>query len=372
MCFKIIFLSTLTSPHSAYANRLIASVNGLIENGVKVQVLLLQSSQEVENSFAHADVHFVNLSRKQGNKYLRLLVALFRLIPYLRKENVFLIHITKPFVLVWCFLFASRKTIFFHERTEYPNVHKENKTLYVYNYLCKKFNYIFVISNAIKKYFIQKGIDEKKLYIYPMLIDPKRFEICNQNLEDESYIAYCGDMGGNKDGLSDLIEAYSLFHIRIPHIKLYLIGDTKDVEQYNSLQNKVKSLNLQKDIFFTGRINREQMPSYLCQAAALVLARPNNYQAQGGFPTKLGEYLATGKPVVITRTGEIDMYLEDNKDCFFVEPNNPKVFADRLCDVFNNYDFALKVGQEGKKKVYNEFNYKEQTAKLIKFIEQVI
>jgi len=369
---KISIISSLNSPHSAYANRLIASVNGLIENGVKVQVLLLQSSQEVENSFAHAGIPFVNLSGKQGNKYLRLMLALFRLIPYLRSKNGFLIHIAKPIVLIWCFLFASRKTIFFHERTEYPNVHKENKFLYVYEYLCKRFNCIFVISHAIKKYFIQQGIDEKKLYIYPMLIDPQRFEICNQSTEVELYIAYCGDMGGNKDGLWNLIEAYTLFHIKIPNVKLYLIGDTKDVEQYNALQNKVKSLNLEKDVVFTGRINREEMPYYLCQAAVLVLARPNNYQAKGGFPTKLGEYLATGKPVVITRTGEIDSYLEDNKDCFFVEPDNPKAFADRLCDVFRDYDFALKVGQEGKKKVYHEFNYKVQTTKLIEFLEQIV
>lgn len=369
---EIIIITSLSSTHSAYCNRLMASAKGFMENGVEAQVLFLQTSHEVESTFTHADIPFVNVSGKQGNKYLRLMVALFRLIPYLRSKTVFLIHNTKPLLLVWCFLFTTRKTIIFHERTEYPDVHKENKTLYVYNYICKRFNLIFVISNAIKKYFIQQGIDEKKLYIYPMLIDPQRFEICNQTKEVESYIAYCGDMGDKKDGLWNLIEAYALFHDKIPQIKLYLIGEAKDIRQYKALQNKVKFLNLESDVVFTGRIGREQIPSYLCQAAVLVLARPNNYQAQGGFPTKLGEYLATGKPVVITRTGEIDSYLEDNKDCFFVKLNNPQTFADRLCDVFINYEFALKVGQVGKKKVYNEFNYKVQTAKLIEFIEYVV
>lgn len=80
-----------------------ASVSGFMENGVEVEVLLLQSSHEVESNLTHAGIPFVNLSRKQGNKYLRLLVALFRLIPYLRKENVFLIHVTKPFI--YCFIF---------------------------------------------------------------------------------------------------------------------------------------------------------------------------------------------------------------------------------------------------------------------------
>jgi len=302
---------------------------------------------------------------------MRLLVALFRLIPFLRKKNIFLIYIMQPFLIACFFFFASRKTILFHECTEYPDIYGKNNALHLYNSLSKRFNGIFVISHAIKNYFIQHGVEERKLHIYPMLVEPQRFETCEYNTEALPYIAYCGDMGGNKDGLWDLIEAYRLFYQKHPDIKLYLIGDTKDAKLYEELQNKVKILGLEKEVVFTGRIDREQMPSYLCQAAVLVLARPNNYQARGGFPTKLGEYLATGKPVVITKTGEIELYLEDNKDCFLVEPDDPQVFADRLCDVFTDYNFALRVGQEGKKKVYHEFNYKVQTSKIIKIIESL-
>lgn len=369
---KITIITSLLTPHSSYANRLIANTKGFIENGVRVQLIFLQTSYEVECSFTHAGISFVNLYGKHGNKYQRFFTALYRLIPYLRKDNIFLIHITNPFLLIWIFLFASRETIFFHERTEYPNLYHGYNSLHLYHYLCKRFNCIFVISDAIKKYFIHKGIDENKIYKYPMLIDPLRFEICNQNMVVDPYLAYCGYMGGNKDGLLDLIDAYAIFHVKMPKVKLILIGDTKELENFKVLQTKVITLNLDKEIIFTGRIERDQIPSYLCQAAVLVLARPNNYQAKGGFPTKLGEYLATGKPIVITRTGEIESYLENNKDCFFAEPNDPQAFANRLFDVFRNYDFALKVGQEGKMKTYLDFNYKVQTGKLIEFIENVV
>ena len=163
----ISIITSLSSSHSAYANRLMASAKGFIENGVEVQVLFLQTSHEVETSFTHAGIPFVSLSGKKGNKYIRFFFALCHLIPYLRKENVFLIHSIKPVIIAWSFLIASRKTIIFHERTEYPDVHRGNKTLYVYNYLCKRFNGIFVISHAIKKYFIQKGIDDEKIYLNP-------------------------------------------------------------------------------------------------------------------------------------------------------------------------------------------------------------
>ena len=50
------------------------------------------------------------------------------------------------------------------------------------------------------------------------------------------------------------------------------------------------------------------------------MARPDSRQARGGFPTKLGEYLATGKPVCVTKVGEITVYLEDNVSAFLAEP----------------------------------------------------
>ena len=64
------------------------------------------------------------------------------------------------------------------------------------------------------------------------------------------------------------------------------------------------------------------MPKYLCNAKLLALARPDSIQAQGGFPTKLGEYLATGRPVVVTKVGEIPDYLEDGVNAFLSDINS--------------------------------------------------
>ncbi|HPJ92210.1 MAG TPA: hypothetical protein PK662_09780 [Bacteroidales bacterium] len=90
---KIHIITLLTTLNSAYANRLMAIVRGFMENGVEVEMLLLQIPHEVEANLKHAGIPFVNLSGKRGNKYMRLLVALFRLIPFLKRNNVFLMHI---------------------------------------------------------------------------------------------------------------------------------------------------------------------------------------------------------------------------------------------------------------------------------------
>ena len=91
----------------------------------------------------------------------------------------------------------------------------------------------------------------------------------------------------------------------------------------------------------------------------LALARPNNKQAEGGFPTKLGEYLATGVQVVVTRVGEICLFLKNEINAFISEPDSAEKFAEKLSDALSSKK-RIQIGLEGKKLVYNEFNYLTQ------------
>ena len=64
-------------------------------------------------------------------------------------------------------------------------------------------------------------------------------------------------------------------------------------------------------MIFKGFVSRDEMIDLLNSSVGLVLAKPTSAQAETCFPTKLGENLSTGNPIVVTRTGEIPLYLED-------------------------------------------------------------
>jgi glycosyltransferase involved in cell wall biosynthesis len=110
------------------------------------------------------------------------------------------------------------------------------------------------------------------------------------------------------------------------------------------------------------------MPSLLVNASALALARPNNIQAQGGFPTKLGEYLATGNPVVVTSVGEIPNYLKHLENSYIAQPNNPDDFAEKLTLLFSDSSQAQSIGLRGKELAMGIFNYKTQSSSIFKIM----
>ena len=123
--------------------------------------------------------------------------------------------------------------------------------------------------------------------------------------------------------------------------------------------------------FLPGRWHREKVPPLLNNASALALARPYNKQSEGGVPTKLGEYLATGKPVIITDTGEISLFLKDGYNAFIAKPGDIDSFSDKISEVFADYPRALVIGKNGRLLTENEFNYLEQARKLAFFIESL-
>ena len=98
------------------------------------------------------------------------------------------------------------------------------------------------------------------------------------------------------------------------------------------------------------------MPQILKNAKVLALDRPKNKQADYGFPTKLGEYLLTENPVVVTKVGTIPDFLEDGVSALMSEERNPEEFASKICWALEHPDEAAIIGRAGAEVAMKYFN----------------
>lgn len=381
----------------AATNRHISYLKGLVELGSQVKVYLLQhdknqsiESKNCKGNFYGIEYEYTSQGLNQQNNLIKKIALKIRshkiiyrkiLIETKRKENMFriLVLTTKPFdVLPYFYLAKKHKIPIYHERTEYPFINATNLmrkiSLWFYlKYLIPRFDGIFVITKALVEYFNKYLFDQKRIIHIPMTVEVQRFSENKERItEYGEYIAYCGSMYTDKDGVPDLIKAFNILGESYKNIKLVLIGDNTDKLKFKLNQKYIDESPFNERIYCTGQIDRNDMPKYLNSAKILALARPDNIQAKGGFPTKLGEYLATGKPIVVTKVGEIPDYLIDRESAFLSEPDDPKEFARKLIEVLSNYDFALTVGQKGKNVALNTFSYKVQSAKLFQFLKKQI
>jgi glycosyltransferase involved in cell wall biosynthesis len=360
-------------PNTAYTNHTKATVKGFKESGANCDVISIKPLAKTDNMAINK---FFTGTKSIALTALGMLFDIIQLAKVSGNYDVIYCSCgDNRIIRLTQWLARLYKKIIVHERTEYPDVFyphnkKGDKKLELNCKLVNRFDKIFVISTFIKKFYVSRGVDENKLQVYPMIVDPSRF--CGlKRTQGKKYIAYCGNLQDSKDGVSDLIKAYGQSKIAKEMYELWLIGNMpkdNEWEKYNSL---ISQYGIEKKVCFTGQVSREDMPQKLTDADLLVLCRPANHQAEGGFPTKLGEYLATGNPVLVTRVGDIGLYIKDGVNGFLSEPDDINLFSKKLDDIASHYDKARNVGEKGKELVFSSFNYKVQSAKVLETLKSL-
>jgi glycosyltransferase involved in cell wall biosynthesis len=384
---NLIFISGNQYPDGgAAANRHMAYVKGLKELGHEIEFILINKQQWKERELIQKGIKFTNLYEEgldqlSSTKKIKSLVNVINRAKKKiaesseRKISTALILLDPSVRIIIPLLKEARRSglKIFHERTEYPFV-VASKTLigklelYIYlKFLIKKFDGIYVINHALKKYFSEITKNKVPVEIINMIVDPSRFEfVKRENSGTEKTITYCGSLEGDKDGVPILINAFAIVSKEFPNLKLQLIGSLDNGVTVQKIKSLLKKSGIEHKVILTGSVKREDIPRFLVNSDILALARPANKQAEGGFPTKLGEYLATGNPVVVTNVGEIGLFLKDKKNAFVAEPDSAEKFSEKLREALTNSD-SPRIGIEGKKLVYDDFNYLTQA----KILEQM-
>lgn len=370
--------------NTAPGNRFLAISRGIKESGIQhINVFTSPSDINIhidEALYGKSIVFWPNL--RVGNGFIMKVVRRF-LIRYFcpLRLSKFLIGLRKDDIVVLINDIINMHTVLdysdkigyrvYQERTEHPSAVKVFPTDDLENrYIkdCERLDGMFVIQTNLKKAFVSLGVNESKINIINMIVDSTRFEGINKTENHEKYIAYCGKISNNKDGVDDLIRSFKIVAESIPEIKLYIIGQSPRVDENTENVKLIHSLGLTDRIVFTGLVKAEDMPLMLKNAEVLVLARPKNLQAEHGFPTKLGEYLLTENPVVITRTGTIDEFLEDMVSALLCEPSNVNEIASKIIWALTHVEESRCIGKRGAEVALKCFNYRNEAQKIVDII----
>lgn len=369
---KLIVLYRSFNPNTAPTNRLLSFIKGFDELGISTEVVFITPNRHLDkldkSRFSkNITINYLWKERGYKNRIIKLLRSYLDAKKFSKtltsNSNVFLIGCTD-----YLHYFTSRDDInVYHERTEHPSVIKTLLSFEQNKYLqaCRKTTGIFVISTALKRYF--ESIGCKDVYIINMTVDSNRFKGLEKQ-PSERYIAYCGTASNNKDGVDELIKSFAIVHQKHPNIKLYIIGKTPDKEDSAGNLRLIDELGVKDFVVFTGIVQASEMPQLLKNAEIVALDRPDSLQAQTGFPTKLGEYLLTENPVVVTKVGDIPLFIKDGETGLLAEERNSQAFSDKLIWALEHPVEAAEIGKRGAELALREFDYLNETKKIINII----
>ena len=230
-----------------------------------------------------------------------------------------------------------------------------------------------VISKRIRQYYENIGPPRKPAYMLPVLIDFERYEkggvAAVNNLRGARFLLNSGSFN-EKDGLDYLVQSVAKVRRECPEIRLVFTGSATISTQEKILEQAGPT---GKDwITFTGFLSREELIWCYKNAEGLLCCRSNSDYANYGFPTKLAEYLASGRPVVATTVGDVEDYLADEDSAFLAEPENVESISHAILRLVRDPARADIVGSRGAQVARQQFDYGNYAEGVSRYIRERI
>jgi glycosyltransferase involved in cell wall biosynthesis len=223
-----------------------------------------------------------------------------------------------------------------------------------------RFDLVVAVSRYLAEYAGKHLRPGAEVVVLPIMVDCDEYEPDGPSATDPRLVTYIGMLNEKKDGVATLMTAFSRLAPDFPDLALRLVGDSDEARVSNvpEFRGIAESLGVADRVEFTGQVRRAEIPGFLEAASVLALARPASQQADAGFPTKLGEYLASGRPTVVTRTSDIADYVRDGESAYLVPPGDIDALTDALRRVLADPEAAAEVGAAGRRVAEDAFDYR--------------
>lgn len=334
----------------------------LIKNGIEVDIQ--------KNLFIITRQKFKKLFQLVYSMLI-LPISVFNLFRIIQKFNPQIIHTNTALILSPCIAAKIKKTPHvWHIReffSEYPNFWK------FYQWIMYFFSQkIICVSNPVAEQFNSKLRRKNKIVVihngFPVnefhLVDNRRVNaFCMKfGLNNHLVVGVVGRIKFQRKGQDIFIKAISLLKNKFSNVKYLLIGspfpgNEQHLEQLNEL---IKKLKVEDSVVYTGDVEDIKAAYQALDVSVLPSALPEPF---GGVVI---ESMAMGKPVIGTKIGGTIEQIDDDKNGFLVEPNNPKELAYAIERLLVDENMRKNMGDESRKRYLKLFEFENFYTKIKK------
>jgi len=201
----------------------------------------------------------------------------------------------------------------------------------------------------------------------PVLCDFERFKNVKQG-GDKKYFLFCGG-AGYLEIIEFILKAFDLL-MDNQTVALYLVANGNPRQMsllYNEI-DKIKKKNLVQT--FTNVTDAQIAELYVNAIGLLIPLRPT-LQDEARFPHKIGEYSASGTPIITTNYGEVKKYFEDNVTALITREYDINEFSNKMQFIISCPEKAKAIGLNARSMGLENFDYRSYGKKLKAFVTRL-
>src|SRR3989338_6538791 len=219
-------------------------------------------------------------------------------------------------------------------------------------YLCKYLFDGFTVITPLYRDKIAKdyGIEKERMGIWTSgvslkLFNPKSVKSLREKfkLMDKFVVMYHGGISISR-GIADAVKAVELLRDEIPELCFFILG-RGNVE--NELKRFVAENGLENNIIIHDPVEYDIVPIFIGMCDVGLLPLPDLLWWRMSSPLKLMEYLAMGKPVILTKIDAHLQIIKERKCGIFIDSSNPLDIKDGILRAYNLRGNLKEIGYSG-------------------------
>ncbi|MCK5329334.1 MAG: glycosyltransferase family 4 protein, partial [Candidatus Latescibacteria bacterium] len=134
------------------------------------------------------------------------------------------------------------------------------------------------------------------------------------------------------------------------------------VEKDALLRRKIER-SLDRTIFLEAQPH-SRMPSIISLSDVCLVPLKKNDLFRNALPSKMFEYMACGRPIVLSIQGEAEILIREANAGIAVEPENAGVIAEAVLKLYRDESLRRTLGRNGRIYVAQKFSRKQIARKL--------
>jgi glycosyltransferase involved in cell wall biosynthesis len=248
----------------------------------------------------------------------------------------------------------------------------------VAGFLYRRADCIVVVTPAFREHLIKRWrVPEEKIAVVENGVETDLFAPQPQAADDrlrrdlgaqgKFLVCYAGTMG-MAHGLETLLDAASQLQLQNRNVRFLLIGEGAEKERIKAL---AQSRGL-ASVLFLDQQPREKIPAFISASDACLVLLKKTEVFKTVIPTKMLEFMATARPVVLAVEGQARQILEDAGGGLAIEPENAPALAEAIVQLAENPELGKTMGQRGREYVVRRLAREKTAQKYIEVLEMVV
>ncbi|MFX0194952.1 MAG: glycosyltransferase family 4 protein [Candidatus Hodarchaeota archaeon] len=347
----------------------------LINEGVDCKIV--GASKSFERELQNIGINNIRIFHKWKplDRSLRSIINLYRVVKNERPDLVHSHGITENIVmgiighLLHIPIVATYHTNPFDKYKYESSIRKIKRYFYEFFYIdfltklvSRNFAYITVVSQELKKSFVQKGYEESKIMVVYFGVDVRENDIkFKLKRRGKPSILFIGRVSKEK-GCDCLLRACKRIADQGKSFKLTLVGDG-DIKCFSDM---AVELGIDGRVIFAGY--RREVSGFLKESEIFIFPSMGE-----GLPISILEAMAYGLPVIASNVGGIPEAIQHGENGYLVPAGDQLSLADMIGKMIDEgREKRYIMGLRNKKKVLKSFSGKKMVEEYLEIYKKCL